>query len=79
MELINYIGVAIIISLIFISINGIYRDRNIELQLKLSNLKKEYDELYKEKINILKKENIDLKKYKTLYELELSKHKRKNK
>ena len=76
MELLNYIGVSIIISLIFISINGMYRDKNLELQIKLSNLKKEYDELYKEKIDKLNKENNELKKYKTLYELEVSNHKK---
>ena len=49
----------------------------MELQFKINNLKKDYDELYLDKINKLKEENIDLKKYKTLYELEISNKKRK--
>ena len=76
-EIISYIGVALIISLIFICINELYRDKNMELQFKINNLKKDYDELYLDKINKLKEENIDLKKYKTLYELEISNKKRK--
>ena len=77
MEIISYIGVALIVSLIFICINELYRDKNMELQFKINNLKKDYDELYLDKINKLKEENIDLKKYKTLYELEISNKKRK--
>ncbi len=76
MDFLSYVGVGLIISLIFIVITMIQRDRYVELQVKLSLLKDEYEEKYKEKYNRLIDENIELKKYKTLYELECSKRKK---
>lgn len=77
MDILTYLIVALIISLIFISIISVHRDRNMDLQMRLSSLKAEYDERYKERINGLVNENIELKKYKTLYELEISNKRRK--
>ena len=75
MEFLAYLGVAIIISLIFVTIINLLRDKNMELQIELASLKSEYDEKYEEKYQKLKEENVDLKKYKTLYELEVSNRK----
>lgn len=77
MEFLAYLGVAIVVSLVFVVIINLYRDKNMDLQLRLSSLKDEYDEKYKEKYDKLKAENMELKKYKTLYELEVANRKKK--
>ena len=60
-----FIAIIIVFFVLFI----IYRDRVVELQLVINNLKSIYDDKYLERIKRLEEENLELKKYKSLYEL----------
>ncbi len=69
MDFLGYIGLSIVLSIIYIAIIELHRDRNIDLQIKMELLKSDYEEKFKEKYKDLIKENKELHNYKTLYEL----------
>lgn len=77
MEFLGYIVVAIVLSIIYIAIIQLHRDRNIDLQIKMESLKSDYEEKFEEKYKDLIKENSELQKYKTLYELKTARSKKK--
>ena len=82
MEFLGYIGLAIVLSIIYIAIIQLHRDRNIDLQIRIESLKSDYsdyEEKFEEKYKNLIKENSELQKYKTLYELKQARRKGKSK
>lgn len=69
MEFLGHIWLVIVLSIIYIAIIQLHRDRNIDLQIKMESLKPDYEEKFKGKYKDLIKENGELQKYKTLYKL----------
>ena len=66
--LLAFVGGLLILSLIYICIINVIRDKNKDLEIELLMLKEKYDNEYKDKYNRLIEENRELKKYKTIYE-----------
>ena len=66
--LLGFVGGLLILSLIYICIINVIRDKNKDLEIELLMLKEKYDNEYKDKYNRLIEENRELKKYKTIYE-----------